>query len=365
MLHERRLPNPVADDLARVYSAKLRLLDWLLRSPPPVLQDKALLVQQFGLALGDWFWDRIRRPETRTAFGHAVVALASMARVLPAQALSVADAVAHDAQFHANWHVVGNELHFPRLYKDWLKPIRDVAGPFYDWLASPGFEPAPFSLTDGQIDRAKVMKAFRTQAHGVCGYCDGPLGELGRETEANDCDHFFPKSLWPHLAIHPANLFSSCQGCNSRWKLAKVPMGTADAKDLNDTYHPMLRPGANAVVVKASVSTVSARQIEIKVIDPTVPRRAETLVETLDLEVRWTNSVNEKLDQGVSAFVAKSARDKGRGWQPTPDSVRALIEDDIMWKQAELGREERCMRQIAVLKCMRDDRLHEVIAALA
>jgi hypothetical protein len=30
-----------------------------------------------------------------------------------------------------------------------------------------------------------------------------------------------------------------------------------------------------------------------------------------------------------------------------------------------MGKEERCMRQIAVLKCMRDDQLHEVIAELA
>jgi hypothetical protein len=81
-------------------------------------------------------------------------------------------------------------------------------------------------------------------------------------------------------------------------------MGEADAAGLSGTYHPMLRPGASAVVVNAVVSTLSARQVEIKITDPAVPRRAETLVATLDLESRWTNSVNEKLDQGISVFVA-------------------------------------------------------------
>lgn len=86
---------------------------------------------------------------------------------------------------------------------------------------------------------------------------------------------------------------------------------------------------------------------------------------TLDLESRWTNSVNEKLDQGVSVLVAKTARDRGLGEQPTADSVQELIESDIAWKQAQIGREERCMREIAVLKCMKADLLHEVIADLA
>ena len=293
------------------------------------------------------------------------MALATKALAAPVQAALVADAIDHDAQFHSQWNVTGNELQFPRLHPDWLEPIKDVAVPFYDWLAGMGFEPEPFALTGDRIDRAIVVKAFRSQSHGVCGYCDGPLGELGSEAEANDCDHFFPKSQWPHLAMHPANLFSACQGCNSRWKLGKVPMGTADAQGLNGTYHPMLRPGASAVVVKAVVSTSNARQVEIKIIDPVVPRRAETLVTTLDLESRWTNSVNEKLDQGVSVLIAKSVRDRGRGWQPTPESVRDLIEDDIAWHEMALGKEERCMRQIAVLKCMRDERLHDVIANLA
>jgi hypothetical protein len=365
MLHERSLPANLAQDLGRVFAAKLSLLDWLLRTPPQNLDDKGPLVQHFGQALGEWFWGRIRSPQTRTAFGNSVIVLATKARATPAQAALVADAIAHDAHFHEQWNVAGNELRFPRLHMDWLQSIRDVAEPFYDWLVSMGFESATFALTEGKIDRVAVMKAFRPQSHGVCGYCDGPLGELGSKTEANDCDHFLAKSQWPHLSIHPANLFSACQGCNSRWKLAKTPVGIADASGLNDTYHPMLRPGASAIVVSAAVSTASARQMKIKIADPGLPRRAETLVATLDLEIRWSNWINEKLDQRVSALVAKTVRDKGRGWQPTADSVRALIEDDITWKRFQMGKEERCIRQIAALKCMRDELLQEVIAELS
>jgi hypothetical protein len=365
MLHERRLTNAVSQDLGRVYAAKLRLLDWLLRMPPQVLDDRIPLVQHFGQQLGEWLWARVRKPGTRTAFGHSVMALATKVHAESAQAALVADAIAHDAMFHAQWNVAGNELQFPRIYPDWLEVIKGVAIPFYDRLAGDGFEPEPFGLTNGTMCRTTVMKAFRAQSHGVCGYCDGPLGELGSQFEANDCDHFFPKARWPHLAIHPANLFSACKGCNSTWKGAKAPMGEADVAGLNDSYHPMLRPGSAAIVVSGAVSPTSARQVKISINDPTVPRRAETLVATLDLESRWANSVNEKLDQGISVLVAKTARDRGRGWFANEATVLQVIDDDIAWATAQIGREDRSIRHVAALQFMKADLLHEVVADLA
>lgn len=364
MLHERRMPDDLFQNLEKVYLAKLRLIDWLLRSPPGALDDNDLLVKTFGVPLGKWFWARIRQPKTRTAFGDAVIVLATNALADPAKAALVADAISHDSEFHKQWNVDGNELHFPRLHADWLEPIKNVAVPFYDWFADMGYKSKPFALSCEKIDRALVMKSFRPQSRGVCGYCDGPMGELGTEFEANDCDHFFPKSQWPHLAIHPANLFSSCKGCNTTWKLAKAPMDTADALGLSSTFHPMLRPGVLAVLVRTLKSTTSARQVEIRITDPVLPQRAVKLVETLDLEVRWATSMNEEMDPSISSLVAKTVRDRGLGRNSSPDSVRQLIEDDIAWKQAQLGKEERCMRQIATLKYMRDDLLHEVIADL-
>jgi hypothetical protein len=365
MLHERRLTVGVSQDLGRVYAAKLQLLDWLLRTPPLALDDNTLLRQHFGVPFGDWLWARIRKPATRTCFGSAVMALAAKVQAAPALATLVADAIASDSAFDARWDVAGNELQFPRTHPEWLDAIKGVAIPFYDWLAGDGFQAEPFGLANGSLCRSTVMRTFRAQSHGVCGYCDGPLGEVGSQLEANDCDHFFPKSRWPHLAIHPANLFSACKGCNSTWKGAGAPMGEADAAGLNGSYHPMLRPGGKTILVHAAASTGSARQISISITDPVVPRRAETLVETLDLASRWTNSVNEKLDQGVSILVAKTARDRGRGWQADEASVLQVIEDDIAWASAQIGREERSIRHVAALQYLKHDLLHEIVAELA
>lgn len=365
MLHERRLPQFEADDLNRVYQVKLSLLDWLLRTPPAQLDDRVPLIQKFGQPIGDWLWQRIRKPTTRTQFGLAVMALAGKALLSPADANSVATSISHDAQLHTRWSETGYELQFPRLHPDWLAVVRAVAEPFYDWLGDSGFDSATFGLTGETMTRARVMKAFRLQSHGVCGYCDGPLGEEGAITEANDCDHFFPKSQWPHLAIHPANLYSACMGCNSRWKLDKKPMGEADVLGLSETYHPLLRPGVTFIAVTATQAPTSARQVAVLIRDIHFPRRSETLNETLDLERRWASSVNEKLDECVSVFVAKAARDKGRGWQPTPESVRELIQDDIAWQRNRIGKDERTLRQVATLQYQLAQLLPEIVADLS
>ena len=365
MLHERRLPQSEADDLNRVYQVKLSLLDWLLRTPPVQLDDSDPLIQKFGKPIGKWLWTRIGRPAKRKKFGHAAMALADKARLFPAEANLVAVSIANDAQLHIRWDEAGYELRFPRLHADWLDAVSIVAEPFYDWLGDSAFDSATFRLTGGAITRARVMKAFRPQSHEVCGYCDGPLGEEGAVTEANDCDHFFPKSQWPHLAIHPANLYSACMGCNSRWKLAKKPMGNANFLELAETYHPMLRPGASSISVIAVQDLTSTRKVAIKIGDDSFPRRAATLNATLDLEARWTNSVNAKLDECVSVFVAKTARDKGRGWQPTLDGVRELIEDDIAWQRFRIGKDERTLRRVALLEYQLAQQLPEIVVNLS
>ncbi|MES2257423.1 MAG: hypothetical protein V4724_02835 [Pseudomonadota bacterium] len=347
-----------------MYQAKLDFLVWLLCTPPVELVDRVPLTQQFGQFFADWLWTRIRKETNRTQFGHAVMALANRAVVAPAEAKEVAASITHDAQFHIRWTEAGYELRFPRLHADWLDAVRAVGEPFYDWLASSGFDSTAFGLTSGEMNRAKVMKAFRSQSHEVCGYCDGPLGEEGSHIEANDCDHFFPKSQWPHLAIHPANLYSACMACNSRWKLDKRPMGEGDVAGLSETYHPMLRPGVSSIAVTAISATSGARKVNIEICDNAFPRRAETLIDTLDLEVRWENWVNSKLDRCVSVFVAKSARDNGLGRQITRESVRELIQDDIVWHRARLGKDERTLRQVAILEYQMAQQLPDIIVDL-
>jgi len=367
MLHERKLPQLEAKDLTCIYAVKLKLLTWLLKSPPPGQITQAELIGKFGKKVGNWFWKRIRKPATRTAFGNAVDALSLKARTNMSSAALVAAALKHDARFHTKWDVAGYELEFPRLYPDWLDVIKAVAEPFYDlWLTGSGFAKADFRLKGSEMNRDRIMKAFRPQSGGICGYCDGSLGDVGTKVEANDCDHFFPKSIWPHLAIHPSNLFVSCKGCNETWKLDKTPMGTADIQGLAEIYHPQLRAGANHIAVIANQSATTPRQIKLSITDSTVPRRALTLVEALDLEARWTNDINEKMDgKGVSVFVAKAVRDSRRNQSLSLADLEKIIDDDIEWYRNERGKSERSFRLEAALQYQKANHLADILSELS
>ena len=136
MLHKRELPAAEFEDLNKVYKIKRKFLVWLLRSPPAGQLCKKDLTRVFGQVLGSWFWLRIRNPAKRTKFGRALHSLAAKARSDNIEAKKVANAIRHDALFHKNWHQAGFELKFPNMFPNWLELIKDVAEPFYDWLAS-------------------------------------------------------------------------------------------------------------------------------------------------------------------------------------------------------------------------------------
>lgn len=365
MLHKRELPAAEFEDLNKVYKIKRKLLVWLLRSPPTGQLCKNDLTSIFGQKLGSWFWLRIRNPAKRTKFGRALDSLAAKARSDNIEAKKVANAIRHDALFHKNWHRADFDLKLPNMFPNWLELVKDVAEPFYDWLASEkGFGKDTFGLTE-DMTRSRIMRAFRPQSYGICGYCDGPLGEIGTKAEANDCDHFFPKSKWPHLAIHPANLFAACKGCNETWKLNNTPMGTADAVGIRGTYHPSLLAGASLISVTANQSPKHPMKVSIAICDSIEPPRAQTLVETLDLEERWANDVNEKMNgRGVSVFVSKAFQDRFQGKTSTEVEIAELIDDSIIWAKNQFGREERSMRQAAALQYQKDHFLAEILQEL-
>lgn len=366
MLHERRLPAAIAADLDRAYQVNLQFLTWLLRTPPQHLDDKSPLTAQFNPSLATWFWRRIQKPKNKpTAFRKAVQKLIDAAKNDPKAAAGIADKIVHDSEFHQHWPTTGFGLEFPVGHSTWSDLIGNVAVPFYDWLSSEsGFDAATFGLTEGTLTRAAIMAAYRSQSFGVCGYCDGPLGEMGTKHEANDCDHFFPKASWPHLAIHPANLFAVCKGCNSTWKGEQAPMRIADAAGLHGTYHPMFRPGAQQIVVTAGSATGKPRNVEIAIADPVCPQRAETLDQTLDLKARWTNDVNEQLDKSVSVLVAKTVHDRFLGRHPSEQDVRDAMQSDIAWKKSRIGKEERTLRLIAAMQFQLGDHMPQIVAEL-
>lgn len=182
--------------------------------------------------------------------------------------------------------------------------------------------------------------------------------------DANDCDHFFARSYWPHLAIHPRNLYAACKGCNQTWKVDKKPMGNGDATGLSRTYHPMLRPGIGSIQVTATQAVGSPRKVSIHMVDNLFPLRAQSLNDSLDLEARWGNWASDKLAREISALVAKSVQQRKINHPMTAAELADVINTDIKWVDSRLGGEPNGLRLKAVLEYQLHAQLPEILSDL-
>ena len=107
-------------------------------------------------------------------------------------------------------------------------------------------------------------------------------------------------------------------------------------------------------------------RVSIEICDEAVLERAQTLVNTLDLEARWSNDVNEKMDgRGVLRYLSpKAFQLKFRGQTPDEAEIGELLEDSIIWARKNIGIEERSIRQAAALQYQKDCHLAQIIQEL-
>ncbi|WP_022819470.1 hypothetical protein [Fusobacterium russii] len=79
-----------------------------------------------------------------------------------------------------------------------------------------------FSINRGEWNRHKLLSLMGIQ---VCPYCQrnyiSSFEENDDKRTTADLDHFYPKSLYPFLALSLYNFIPSCQICNSRFKVSK------------------------------------------------------------------------------------------------------------------------------------------------
>jgi hypothetical protein len=366
MLHKQRLPDKEYRDLRHVYYVMIRFLLWLLRKADAIhLDDKAVFEQKFGKPLGRWFYDRIwTKKQAQTDFGKKVSALLDLAQADPTQASVAATYLCNDIRFYKNWDKPGYGLKYPLLPSPWKAAINAVCIPFYEkWFSGDAFKKPAFSIKDEVMNRTRLMRAFRSSGTVVCGYCDGELGNVGSGKEANDCEHFFPKSEFPHLCIHPRNLYVSCKGCNETWKLDYAPMGIADPDSLNKTYHPEYRPGAQRIL--CIVQEKADRSYMLLLEDGEVTERVETLDKCLDLNARWSYDVNERLRQNISEWVSESVMTARRRGVIDEQEIDNILSDSIFYREQRVGKTIRTIREIAVLRYQRSSQLAEILALCA
>lgn len=124
---------------------------------------------------------------------------------------------------------------------DWLQGAKDFLINFYEALAK-GLSGDIF--TDGQkYTRQDFFAAFTAENPDlyVCAVCDETsFRTISGDHYSSDIEHYFPKSIYPHLACHPYNLIPICTYCNRFIHGDKDPLRATDGsrRNLGDIFLP-------------------------------------------------------------------------------------------------------------------------------
>ena len=120
--------------------------------------------------------------------------------------------------------VIEKELFLGYNHKELLELIKKLKNTDIsdDYLPHNLFSYDKFPNHTGKWNRHKLLSLMEIE---VCPYCQrnyiSSFEENNDKRTTADLDHFYPKSLYPFLALSLYNFIPSCQICNSRFKGSK------------------------------------------------------------------------------------------------------------------------------------------------
>lgn len=203
------------------------------------------------------------------------------------------------------------EYHFPQTQPiaDYERAAREFLLAFYEQLQR-GFDKSLFTENPAKYDRfgrQQFLAACRDSWPRVCVICDTHLPtEIVRGEHSSSIEHYFPKSIYPHLSCHPYNLLPICSQCNQahsdRDPLA-APNGAR--RTLSEVFLPYRgetvrqaggikldwREPSSCPKIEQSKS-IPAFVLAPKLDDDTFPKRCEVLSVLYDIPCRWQHDMH-------------------------------------------------------------------------
>jgi hypothetical protein len=252
--------------------------------------------------------------------------LHSFAVANPGRAEAVLDAYDHDQTYNESAGAAF-QFHYYTTLNDTERELgRPVTQCFYDFLSKGGI-PWNDGAAWKKFTRDNLIESFwkSNPTILVCPACDAAKPDaIGLKVYA-DADHYLPKSLYPFLSVHPANLVPQCVSCNRSFKLAKDPLKPYGPGELGDVFLPYSRPAFGPLTLGL---VRKGKVVRPRLADPvcTPSRRLRSVQYVFKLEKRWESRVDR-----VAGDVAAELADYGPmmstvgGSMPPRDSLKGAL----------------------------------------
>ena len=208
-------------DLMEISHFLLSVFEFAKNQPGNVFQKEDWL--DFSPENGTWFY---RLYERDTDNGKNMRrAVDRLFRMDQEKREEIYEAVKHDMEFMDKkaWEKGKFNLESDQLPEAAQKILRDFFGYFYDVvLCTTHFRLEGMSRSFySRKELAKdYFKGKNEKIRRICPVCLQPV--TNGETD-EDVEHYFPKSKYPCLSLHPYNLYFCCTTCNTSFKGTKSP----------------------------------------------------------------------------------------------------------------------------------------------
>ncbi len=215
------------------------------------------------------------------------------------------DAFYNDTSFCDHFDDPDFEFRFPSLDQATQEIGKAFLLLFYVRLAGSGFSDGIRGNTSC-VSRGLLEKGYRNaneEMKRLCPACLGLLEQATSKTSLVDCEHFFPRKLYPPLIVHPNNLVFVCKACNHYHNdddpIHHNPLSNWEMGGVRKTFVPYKRSGL-AVKISGNqspdeltlqfdlINPQKARiMLDSSVNDPNAHARVENFDRVYGLSERW------------------------------------------------------------------------------
>ena len=283
--------SSIFEELRKVEPAVVRLFDAIANAGPEATPDEVLQEARWPPGSG--------KPPAKDL--SAVLRLGQMARTV------LSRTVVHDLTFVDNAHNADFVLNSPHLDETETAAAFALLQSLYTGVLSGtlGF------VADGgtvKVTRSTLEDDFRfaNPELRVCPACliqvlEPPID--GRS--AVDMDHYFPKSVYPTLAVHAANLVPVCSACNRTAKRERDPLALPGEQPgrLVDLWLPYVRAGLAELDAQIDILANADGRVRFR---ESEPQRRHDYV--FSLRGRWSQWVMSSLDSVRGRLIVSERR---------------------------------------------------------
>lgn len=246
-----------------------------------------------------------------------------------------------------NYHIANTTAKVK--YPNWLQAVRTFLQEFYKSLGE-GLSAKLFP-DNTQYSRQDYFQAFVEENKGqyVCVICDETsFRTITQKSDHSihfhsDIEHYFPQSVYPHLACHPYNLIPICKFCNQALHGDKDPLNNNSLRrKLKDVFLPYRLGGlAESGVLRVNLDNDSPSFQLVNHIDTTnLGEKLKALSDIYDIPGRWQqkqDEIGDHLWRRLRSFLADDIQIADVF--DSPDHIQRKLNRLLAYIHDDLGRD--------------------------